>query len=169
VPAKPPMINARRDPRVIRKYRESDREALKRITAQTFEAVSIDASIGKMFGDPAGTTWDQRKVRQIDADCDANPDGIFVYEEDGEVIGYLTTRLDEFAKSGGIPNMAVAPGQQGKGIGHQLLDRAFEYFRENGMELARIETLVQNEVGDHLYTKFGFKEVARQIYYCMRL
>ena len=154
---------------MIRKYRESDRQVLKRITAQTFEPVSIDASIGKMFGDPAGTTWDQRKLRQIDADCDANPDGIFVYEEDGQVIAYITTRLDEFAKTGWIPNMAVAEGHQGKGIGHQLVVKALDYFRENGMELVRIETLIQNEVGAHLYTKFGFREVARQIYYCMRL
>jgi ribosomal protein S18 acetylase RimI-like enzyme len=154
---------------VIRKYREPDRDALKQITAQTFKPVSIDAAIGKMFGDPAGTTWDERKLRHIDADCDANPDGIFVYEEGGAVIGYITTRLDDFAKSGWIPNMAVAEGQQGKGIGHQLVARALEYFRENGMELARIETLVQNEVGAHLYTKFGFQEVAQQIYYCMRL
>lgn len=154
---------------MIRKYRDTDRDVLKQITVETFKPVSIDASIEKMFGHPGGTNWDQRKVRHIDADCDANPDGIFVYEEEGKVIGYITTRLDEFAKTGWIPNMAVAEGHQGKGIGSQLLDKAFEYFRENGMELVRIETLVQNEVGAHLYRKFGFKEIAQQIYYCMRL
>ena len=154
---------------MIRKYRESDREILKQTTVQTFKPVSIDASIESTFGYPGATTWEQRKVRHIDADCDANPDGIFVWEEHGQVIGYITTRLDQFAKTGWIPNMAVAEGHQGKGIGHKLLTEALEYFRENGMELARIETLVQNEVGAHLYTKFGFKEVARQVYYCMRL
>jgi hypothetical protein len=35
--------------------------------------------------------------------------------------------------------------------------------------VAKIETLDQNPVGQALYPSLGFKEVARQIHYAMRL
>ena len=37
------------------------------------------------------------------------------------------------------------------------------------MEVAKIETLDQNPVGQALYPSLGFTEVARQIHYAMRL
>ena len=40
---------------------------------------------------------------------------------------------------------------------------------ERGMQVAKIETLEQNPVGQHLYPRLGFQEVARQIHYAMRL
>jgi ribosomal protein S18 acetylase RimI-like enzyme len=50
-----------------------------------------------------------------------------------------------------------------------LLEHALERFRAAGMTVAKIETLDQNPVGQHLYPSVGFKEVARQIHYAMRL
>ena len=153
----------------IRKFRPEDRETLKEITAQTFEEVSIDKNIEEMFGIIAGHNWAQRKVRHIDADIEANADGILLAEENGEIIGYITSRVDQFSKIGGIPNMAVRPGQQGKGIGRKLIEACLDYLREVGMTHARIETLDQNPVGQHLYPACGFVEVARQIHYVMTL
>ena len=37
------------------------------------------------------------------------------------------------------------------------------------MQVAKIETLEQNPVGQALYPSLGFREVARQIHYAMRL
>jgi hypothetical protein len=37
------------------------------------------------------------------------------------------------------------------------------------MQVAKIETLEQNPVGQALYPDLGFQEVARQIHYAMRL
>ena len=37
------------------------------------------------------------------------------------------------------------------------------------MALAKIETVVGNEVGEHLYPAMGFKEVARQTHYIMNV
>ncbi|MBI4553570.1 MAG: GNAT family N-acetyltransferase, partial [Candidatus Latescibacteria bacterium] len=119
---------------MIRPFRESDRQALKDITAICFDGVSIDQNIEKQFGMIAGRTWQWRKVRHIDADADANPSGIFVAEENGNVIGYVTTRLDHDSKIGWIPNMAVLPGYQGRGMGKQLMQTALDYLRVSGME-----------------------------------
>ncbi|MFQ6133250.1 MAG: GNAT family N-acetyltransferase [Armatimonadota bacterium] len=154
---------------MIRLYREQDRQALKDITAEVFRPVAIDANIEDAFGPIGGLDWSQRKLRHIDADCDANPAGIFVAEQDGEVVGYITSRVDHETKVGWIPNLAVSGRCGGQGIAHRLMERVLECLREQGMELVRIETLEQNAVGQHLFPKFGFQETARQIHYAMRL
>ena len=53
----------------------------------------------------------------------------------------------------------------------KLRGREFDlaYLRGQGMEAAKIETLAQNAVGSQFYPSVGFREVARQIHYLMRL
>ena len=130
---------------------------------------SIDLNIELHFGLTNGKDWAWRKRRQIEHDINTNPTGIFVAEIDGTAAGYITTHIDHDTKIGTIPNLAVLPALQKQGIGRALIDRALAYFREQGMELARIETLASNAAGQQLYPSFGFVEVARQIHYAMSL
>ena len=154
---------------MIRSYRPSDLQAMREITGICFEGTSIDQNIDRMFGRLGDSSWQERKAGTIDADAQINPDGIFVYEAEAEVIGYITCRIDARSRVGWIPNLAVRPKHQGKGLGRELLQRALSYLREEGMECARIETLEQNPVGARLYPSEGFQEVARQIHYITRL
>jgi len=55
------------------------------------------------------------------------------------------------------------------GVGTELIQHALDWMREQGLAMAKIETLVQNERGQALYPRFGFQEVARQIHYVMPL
>jgi ribosomal protein S18 acetylase RimI-like enzyme len=153
----------------IRSFRESDREKIREITAKAFDGVSIDQNIERLFGPIGGKRWYERKIKDIDDDCDVNPEGVFVAEIEGEVVGYITTRVDREAKIGRIMNFAVMPGYQGQGIGTKLMDKALGYLKGKGMELVRIETLEQNEICMRYYPKLGFQEIARKIYYVMRL
>jgi len=150
---------------IIRKYKESDREVLKEITAICFEGVSLEYHTEQMYGVINGKDWRWRKKRHVDADIDANASGIFVAEEEGEVVGYISTRVDPETKIGGIPNFSVLPGHQKKGIGRKLAEAAEAYLKEQGMEYARIETLASNDVGLHFYPKLGFQEVIRQVHF----
>jgi len=154
---------------MIRKYRASDREILKEITIICFPKVSIDKNIEERFGKIGGKDWMWRKKRHIEADIEACSEGIFVVERNGNVVGYITSRLDYESKIGWIPNLAVLPAYQGQGLGKQLMQAALDNFRKEGMALAKIETLGQNEVGSVFYPKAGFVEVARQIHYVMPL
>ena len=154
---------------MIRKYEPRDLEQIKDITVICFEGVSIAHNIEKNFGQFAETNWKARKAAHMDDDVAANSDGIFVYEDGGSVIGYITTRLFRDALIGQIPNISVLPGHQGKGIGKALMQAAFDYFEEQGMMVAKIETLDQNDIGQSFYPSAGFKEVARQIHYAMPL
>jgi len=154
----------------LRPYRPEDLPRLQEITAQTFGPVSIDRNMEQLLGPFGQGGWQGRKVAAIADDCRLQPDGVFVAEsENGQVVGYVTTRLNNASRIGWIPNLAVDPAYQGKGLGRALLQHAIEFFRQRGMEVAKIETLEQNPIGQGLYPSLGFKEVARQIHFAMRL
>lgn len=155
---------------IIRPFHEQDREALKAITVEAFSGVSIDQNLERTFGPIAGHDWQWRKARQIDDDIAAPGSAILVAEdEQGRIAGYITTRIDREAGVGLIPNLAVRCNVRGQGLGRQLIEEALKLFKSAGLAIARIETLDQNAVGQHLYPDCGFVEVARQIHYARRL
>lgn len=153
----------------IRPFRPEDLARIQEITVESFEEVSIDRNIERVYGRIAGRDWKERKARDVAGDCAAQPDGVFVAEEAGEIVGYITTRLDRFTGIGRIPNLAVDERFRGRGIGSALIRHALDWMRDQGMAMAKIETLVQNERGQALYPRFGFREIARQIHYVMPL
>ena len=109
---------------MIRNYKLSDLQTLRQITAICFEKVSIDKNIEDRFGRIDDTGWKERKMSHIDDDAATNPDGLFVAEVEGEIAGYITTRLNRSTRIGGIPNLAVLPKFQRRGIGRRLIGRA---------------------------------------------
>lgn len=153
----------------IRACRENDLARLKEITIEGFDGVSIDQNIEQRLGPVGGHDWRWHKGRQVEGDFHSDPAGVFVAEAGGEVVGYVSTRVDSEAGVAYIPNIALASKWQGKGYGRRLLEVALDRFRRMGIDCVRIETLEQNPVGQHLYTDLGFHEVARQIHYCTRL
>jgi ribosomal protein S18 acetylase RimI-like enzyme len=153
----------------IRRYQSSDLDELKRMTIEGFEGIAIDQNVERELGILGEHDWRWRKARHVDDDIAANPDGIFVAEEGGKVLGYISTRIDFEARKGRIPNLAVDKTTQGHGIGRQLIEHALDYFRHEGMAFAMIETMVNNPVGQHLYPSCGFVEAGRQIHYAVKL
>ena len=155
---------------MIRPYASTDLGRLKEITRICFDGASIDRNIETLVGSIGGRDWAWRKLRHIDDDVrGSRAEGVFVWEENKNVEGYVTTRGDNQSKIGAIPNIAVDPKNQGCGIGRALLNHALEYLTQIGMQYAKIETLAQNEVGKYLYPDSGFIEVAQQIHYIKRL
>jgi GNAT superfamily N-acetyltransferase len=153
----------------VRKYRKRDRDAVLRITEGSFEGLCLDSVMERHFGPIAGTSWQDRKRGGIEWDLRHRPEHVLVAEEEGEVVGYMCTRLYYDHCIGHVANMAVAREYQGKGVGKMLMQAALDYFRQCGMRYARIETLEENYKGQNFYPSFGFKEVGRQIYYFREL
>lgn len=153
----------------IRPFRPDDLPRLKEITVEAFDGVSIDQAIEREYGLINGRNWQFRKGRHIDDDVRRCAEGIYVLELDGKIAGLITTWADEEAGIGHIPNLSIVPEHRGQGWGRKLIEYALDRFREAGLTHARIETLVQNDVGNHLYQSLGFREVARQIHFCCDL
>jgi ribosomal protein S18 acetylase RimI-like enzyme len=156
---------------VIRPYRQSDRDAVIALTVAAFDGVSIDHNLDLRLGPVAGRDWRWRKGRDVERDIDTPGSELAVaeYEDTGDVAGYVTLFMDHDSRIGWIRNLAVDAGLRGQGLGRRLLEHALDYFRANGMTVARIETLDQNPVGQHLYPSVGFQEIARQIHFAMPL
>ncbi len=154
---------------IVRKYRKRDRAAVMRITEESFGGMCLDSAMENEFGPIAGTSWQERKRDGIDWDLRHRPEHVLIAEADGEVVGYMCTRLYYDYSIGHIANMAVSSEYQGRGVGKNLMRAALEHFRNCGMRYARIETLESNYKGRSFYPTFGFREVGRQIYYFREL
>lgn len=154
---------------VIRPYRGDDLDAIKRLTIDSFVGVTLEQNVEDALGVLHDRDWRWRKARHLDEDAAANPAGILVAEAHERVVGYLTTRVDRESGRGRIANLAVAAEFRGRSLGRRLIEHALDYFRREGLVYAMIETMAQNEVGQHLYPACGFVEVARQVHYARRL
>lgn len=153
----------------IRPFRNGDLEALRTLIVDSFSGVTLEHNVGELLGVLNGHDWRWRKARHVDEDIAADPDGIFVAEFAGTLVGAVTTRKDVPAGRGRIVNLAVAAPYRGHGLGRALIEHALDAFRAAGLSYAVIETMAHNEAGRHLYPACGFTEVARQIHYVRRL
>jgi ribosomal protein S18 acetylase RimI-like enzyme len=152
----------------VRKYRPGDRRAVLRIAAESFDGVCLDQNIEEKFG-RVGGRWRDHKKDAVEYDLTRNSTSAFVAVSEGEVIGFVCNRLYHSRSIGHVANLAVRPEFQGRGAGRALLNATLEYFREQGMRYARIETLKQNERARRFYPSLGFEVVGEQIYYFTRL
>ena len=153
----------------IRGLRLEDQAAVEDITAEAFRGVSIDEVIEQRFGPLRPLSWQTIKSTAVGAEVREQAATCYVAELDGQVIGYITTAVSQRTSTGRIPNIGIARGYRGLGLGTRLIEYALASFRRQGLRLARIETLVQNSVGDHLYRKLGFQEIVRQIHFAQPL
>jgi ribosomal protein S18 acetylase RimI-like enzyme len=153
----------------VRKYHRRDRPAVLGITQRSFQGFCMESNIEEHFGTIADTDWAERKKNGIEYDLRRHRKHAFVAEMDGEVVGFLCSRVYRSIEVGHVANMAVAPEYQGRGAGKKLLEAALEHFREEGLSYARIETLEQNYKGRKLYPNFGFEEIGKQIFYFREL
>ncbi len=154
---------------IFRPYQDSDLPTLKSIMVEAFNGVSIDQGIEREFGVVQGHDWQWRKARHLDDDVRRDREGIMVAEQDGRIVGFVSTWLDREAGIGHIPNISIVPDCRGHGIGRQLLELAKDRFRKAGLTHAKIETLQQNEIGNHLYRAVGFRPVAQQVHFVAEL
>jgi ribosomal protein S18 acetylase RimI-like enzyme len=153
----------------IRPFQPADLPRLREITVEAFNGVSIDQNAERHLGLINGHDWQWRKARHVDDDVRRDPQGTFVAADGEKILGYISTWMDAEAGIGFIPNLALTANARGQGLGHRLLEHALEHFRRHGLAVAKIETLDQNPVGQHLYPAIGFREVARQVHYFMPL
>ncbi len=153
----------------FRGYRPDDLPTLKHIMVDAFEGVSIDQGIELEFGPINNHDWRWRKARHLDDDVARDRDGIIVAVDGDRILGFVSTWLDRDAGIGHIPNISIVPEARGHGLGRQLLHLALQRFRDAGLTHAKIETLAQNQIGNHLYQAVGFRPVAQQVHFVAEL
>ena len=73
-----------------------------------------------------------------------DPDGLWVAEDDGEIVGFALSWV--CGSLWFLAELFVAPGQQGRGIGKELLTRTFEHAKKAGATNKALITFTFNVV-----------------------
>src|SRR5271166_3534361 len=82
-----------------------------------------------------------------------DPDGLWLAEADGEILGFAFSWV--CGDLWFLAELFVAPGQQGRGIGKELLTRTFEHARKAGATNKSLITFTFNVVSQGLYIRHG--------------
>lgn len=111
------------------------------------EEPDIDATIALTDLEHWGyTRADFRRLRAL------SPDGCFVAESDGRVVGVLTTTTyDGLAFLGAV---IVGPDLRGKGVGKAMMEAALDHLRGRGVRTVRLNAYLD---AIPFYEKLGFR------------
>ena len=82
-----------------------------------------------------------------------DPDGLWVAEEDGEILGFGWSWV--CGDLWFLAQLFVAPGQQGSGIGHELIERTWQPALAKGAMTKALITFTFNPVSQGLYIRHG--------------
>ncbi len=125
-----------------------------------------EALFAAMVPDAATAKGDQ--VRHT---CEAHPERVFVCEEAGQCVGFVTFRLDEEGKIGEIGNNGVALAWRSRGIGQQMYAVVLDHMRAAGMRFAKVHTGLDeaHAPARRAYERAGFDIQHQDVNYFMEL
>ena len=119
------------------------------------EIAAVDEKIGGTY---RPETWETRVFYYLRRD----PEGSFVAEADGEVVGFMLgeVRSGEFGMdepTGWIEILGVDPECRGRSVGRKLVDAMLAHFRALGVK--EVRTLVDEEMApiEEFFTAIGFR------------
>ena len=103
-------------------------------------------------------------------DYDPRKDYFAVAELDGRIVGSIVINglSDELAQ---LRWFLVHPDARGRGLGHDLIDRALAFCRERGFKKVHLWTITELAAARHLYLQAGFvvtREETHEIWGAMR-
>lgn len=83
-----------------------------------------------------------------------------VAEVDNKIVGYggFWVVVDE----GHITNIAVHPEYRSKGIGSKIMEGLIDLAKKNGITAMTLEVRESNITAQHLYAKYGFRQLGRR-------
>lgn len=140
------MIIAERDGVVLRHAGAADFPQIDALTVLCY--APIQASYVAMLGEECyeavrhnpELTWEERKTGQNHRLFAEHPDWVWVLEKAETVIGFVTFYLFPAQNYGHLDNNGVHPDYSGQGWGTWMYRQALDYFREQGLRYAHVDT-----------------------------
>jgi len=127
---------------------EGDIDAVRQVDIAAFSAWWR-----QLTGDTTGRP--QRTRTSVLACQEKDPEGCFVAEEEGRVVGLIFSRT--WGSVGWFGTFAVLPEYQGRGIGKQLIAASLEYLRRDPNRVIGLETMPESPYNLGLYLQRGFQ------------
>jgi mycothiol synthase len=107
---------------------------------------------------PEQGSWTRRDLELREAESWFDPDGFFIAERDGEMIGFHWTKVHK-TEDGGIGEVYVVgvdPGAHGGGIGRALTLAGLRYLRDRGLGQVMLYADEDNVAAIAMYRHLGF-------------
>lgn len=137
------------------------------VIVRTFHDDDLPALIevnGRAFADhPEQGSLNADGFKQRTREPWFRPDGLFIAERDGVLVGFHWTKLDGAA--GEVYVLGVDPAAQGQGIAVALLTTGLEFLSGQGASFIDLYVEADNTSALGLYRRFGFTEAARDVLY----
>ncbi len=128
---------------IVRVFEERDQDAVVALSLRAWAPVfaSLEELLGKSgVYSQMHPDWRVDQQRAVQAACSAEGMRVWVAELDMVVTGFVAARLDHQEGMGEIYMIAVDPAYQRNGVGSLLTSFALQWFKDNGMVLAMVET-----------------------------
>lgn len=112
-------------------------------------------------------TWEERKTGQNRRLYAEHPEWVWVLENNGEVIGFITFYLYPGQGYGHIDNNGVHPDYAGQGWGKFMYQHVLQHFREQGYRFAHVDTGLDpaHIPARRAYESVGFDRVVPTVEY----
>jgi ribosomal protein S18 acetylase RimI-like enzyme len=122
----------------------------------------VEADLPQLFGLAKVTFagmpgWSDERVLEV-----LKHDVIFVAREKGRPAGYVALRRDDGTIV--VEQLFVAPGREGRGIGHQLLAHAEGYAIAERARSLRIVVEDANQQAQSFYRRSGFVPIEAELF-----
>ena len=167
------MIIVEQNGTILRQARTEDMPRIDEITITCYQAIheSFVSLLGQdvykgVYHEP-NRTWKEKKLGQVHDLFEEHPEWVWVLELTGNIIGYVTFKLFPEKKFGQIENNGVVPEHTGKGWGKFMYRYVFQYFRDQGLRFAHVETDLDEPhiPARQAYEAVGFDREVRIVLY----
>lgn len=157
----------------IRGATARDMKALEAIRAAAFAPVfaSFRAILGAGIYDAAQRHEDEAQADLLASLLHDPVWELYAAEDDGQVVGFVSVRLDERRRVGEIGLCAVHPDHAGRGRGTRMFELALARMKEAGMKVATVATGgdPSHAPARRAYAKAGFDVGIPSVWLCRTL
>lgn len=156
----------------MREYRPEDLDTVMAIANAAWQPIrkmsreAIGDRISDLFN-PAGDAVS--KGLQVKEQLDSGRYGAAVCEHDGQVVGFITYRVDGFCAE--ICNNAALPDSGLKGVGQTMYQYVLNLFRSQGLKVVKVTTGLDwaHAPARRAYERAGFRKHLDSTTYFMEL